>query len=107
MWLETIQIRTGGNQTEQIAEKITRMLDDLEQNGDSPDIVLFRHGSLPSDFNLHLSHRNRSSPPEKSQTGLQLAASLKELGLISHTIWVLEKNNGKKQHAKTVNQETT
>ncbi|MCP4752287.1 MAG: hypothetical protein GY866_15445 [Proteobacteria bacterium] len=92
-WLEIIHIRIGGNKFESLVEELTKMLSDLERNTDTPHFSFFRHSSLSSDFSLHLSHESETKPVGKSKTGLRLASTLREFGLVDHATWIMEKGD--------------
>ena len=92
-WLEVIHIRTGGNSTQKLVSGLTQMLTDLERETNTPQISLFRHSALPSEFSVHIHHQDGPLPLEKSSTGLRLVSFLRELGMINHTIWALEKES--------------
>ncbi len=89
-WLEVIQIRTAQNRSDSLVGELTAMLSDLRKKSDGPIGYLYRHAAIPTDFSLHLLHETGSGPPVKSKTGLLLSSVAKDIGMVNHTVWVLE-----------------
>lgn len=50
-------------------------------------IRVFRHEKLDSDICIILFHNEKKTRTGGSLLGLNLAAALKEVGLVNHTIW--------------------
>ncbi len=50
-------------------------------------IRVFRHEKLDSDICIVLFHNEKKTRTGGSLLGLNLAAALKEVGLVNHTIW--------------------
>ena len=52
------------------------------------DIITFYHRQgVMSDVAIHLSRKVDNSQAEPSATGLRIAASLRENGIVEHTVW--------------------
>jgi len=43
---------------------------------------------IDSDFSIHLFHDSKNVEKIGSPLGLRIASSLKEFGLVNHTIWI-------------------
>jgi len=87
-WIEIIKLRSAGK----APESLKGLLSDLTQKG-QPGLIetrLYRHASWETDWTMHL-HWD-SEQPEKNGTalGIRLSQSLKEFGLIDHSIWIEE-----------------
>ena len=88
-WLEVIKLRS--------AEKGSGMLDELFISISKADqrglvkIRTYRHAALDRDFSVHLYWKSKQPEPNGSALGLRLAQTLKEFGLIDHSVWIEEK----------------
>jgi hypothetical protein len=88
-WLEVIKLRS--------AEKDSRLLNELFRSMSKADqkglvtINTYRHAALDRDFSVHLHWESNQLEPHGSALGLRLAQTLKEFGLIDHSVWIEEK----------------
>ncbi len=95
-WLEIISLRSAGNGIGGDDEiELGETLFGSRKEEGLKKIRLYRHASLGRDISLHLFHEGSRDEVRKSELGLRLAASLKESGLVSHSLWVLEENRMK------------
>ena len=88
-WLEIIKLRASGN-SEDLRAQLLQSIADVNQQGGSVRINAYRHAALESDLSLHLHWQSERSDELGSTLGLQLARSLKEFGLIDHSLWIEE-----------------
>jgi len=96
-WLEIIKLRSSRNNTGAFKE-ILASVDELSQSG-LTEIRVYRHAVLESDLSLHLYWETKGPERDGSGLGLHLAQTLKDFGLLDHTIWIraqrtIKKNNG-------------
>ena len=83
--LEIIHLRSSRELSETLSNQIIMMIRAAENNNDS--IELFHRMGLESDVAIHINHSETSETTESSSLGLRLAASLKEYGMVEHTMW--------------------
>jgi hypothetical protein len=87
-WLEVIKLRS--------VQKDSALLDELLMPKNQPEqsglvsMKTYRHAALDSDLSLHLCWDSEPMQQNGSPLGLGLAQSLKEFGLVDHSIWVEE-----------------
>jgi hypothetical protein len=90
-WLEVIKLRS--------AEKGSGMLDELFMSVSKANqrglvkIKTFRHAALDGDLSVHLYWESKQPEQNGSALGLRLAQTLKEFGLIDHSVWIEEKGS--------------
>ncbi len=90
-WLEIINLRSAGNRNQvQRQTGLDQIRHCCGKNGGPKRIRLYRQASLSRDISIHLFFEDGERHIEKSETGLRLSASLKEYGLVNHSLWILE-----------------
>ena len=90
-WLEIINIRSSnlGNQVNDLCD-FKEGLHRFGKKTGLKEVRFYRHASLKSDVSIHLFFESNEKQADKSELGIRLIASLKELGLVNHSLWVLE-----------------
>ena len=91
-WLEIIEIRSVGSNQEILKSKMETLTREVPKEAEQ-GIRTFSHVTNSSDFSIHLFHDSRIVPAAESDLGLHIASSLKEYGLVNHSIW-MEMNPG-------------
>lgn len=77
---------TGGN-AEALANTMQDLMADVARSAGNDDIRVFHRENIETDICIVLFHNEEKLRIGGSPTGLRLAAALKELGLIYHTVW--------------------
>jgi len=88
-WLEIIKLRAADT-SEDLRRELLRSIADTGEGRDSVRITAYRHAALESDLSLHLRWESDRPDEQGSTLGLQLVQSLKELGLVDHSLWIEE-----------------
>lgn len=81
---EIIHVRLSAGMPQSLSEKIRKSI--------GPEIsadvfTIYQRDNLESDLAVHLHREESSTQCGPSQLGLHLASSLKEYGLVEHTVW--------------------
>ncbi|MEJ2194014.1 MAG: hypothetical protein P8X73_04045 [Ignavibacteriaceae bacterium] len=92
-WLEIIEIRTAGSNRELLASQLRSLRNELKKNADLKDVKIYRRAMLETDYCIHLFHSSKKVVIGCSPICSQLTQSLKDFGLVNHTVWI-EKSNG-------------
>ena len=82
--LEIIHLRLAGNGPENLIDII------CDSVGTVPGLTeakIYRHLKVQNDVAIHLCRKDGGSENDVSDTGLRLAALLKDFGMVSHSIW--------------------
>jgi len=88
-WLEIIKLRVAGD-GEGVRAVLLQSIAEVNQQKGSVRIRAYRHAGLESDLSLHLHWQSDRSDEPGSTLGLHLVRSLKEFGLIDHSLWIEE-----------------
>ena len=92
-WIEVIQIRASQNKTDLLLTTLVELIRKLREAHSDTIINLYRQQRLRTDYCLHLIHQSNETDPVKSGIGQILTATLREFGMVDHSVWVLEKVN--------------
>ncbi len=85
-WLEVIKLRAAGK-GERLLEKFVLSVDEASKNG-LVEMKTYYHAALETDLSLHLYWESEKLGQSGSAFGLRLAQSLKDFGLVDHSIWI-------------------
>jgi len=86
-WAEVIMVRLAGGSIEILDATLQDLINEVAIEAEHEAIRVFRHEKLDSDICIVLFHNGKKTRTGGSPLGLHLAAALKEVGLVSHTIW--------------------
>ena len=84
--LEIIELRTAAGNAETIEAYLGEWIRDSRQTARL--VKSYRHVSLETDFSIHLSYESTDATPVPATSGKQLAASLRDFGLVHRSVWV-------------------
>jgi len=87
-WLEIITLRSSDMGNRATVAEVSKLAAEEKGSDRSPGIKIYRHASLETDVSIHLIHESEQGDLRPSILGQQLAAALKELGLVNHSLWV-------------------
>ncbi|RJR48846.1 MAG: hypothetical protein C4576_07770 [Desulfobacteraceae bacterium] len=62
-----------------------------------PDIRVYRHSMVETDFSIHIYWETNGQHPKGTAFGQQLIYGLKDLGLLTHSVWVEKSPQGFKE----------
>ena len=86
-WIETIEIRANHNSKELLESQLREIMDEIKENGTGQTIRIFSKINLESDYLVLLEDESVQIAQEGSSLGHQLAASLKNFGMVNHSVW--------------------
>ncbi len=92
-WLEIIEIRAVGSNQVLLESRLQDLIDELNQETSLQAVKVYKHVLLQTDFSIHLFHDSQKEDVSCSPTCARLILSLKDFGLVNHTIWI-EKSSG-------------
>jgi hypothetical protein len=79
-----------GSNPETVKKQIHELLSDINKKENSWKISAYNRVMIESDFTIHLMHESDKVIKTGSELGLYLSASLKEFGMVNHSIWIQE-----------------
>lgn len=92
-WLEIIELRSYGNDNEQLESRLQNLIGQVRKRSEYPKIKIYVRQLIDSDMSIHLFHRSDEIGVGGSRLGLILVSALKSFGLVNHRIWV-ERHGG-------------
>jgi hypothetical protein len=90
-YLEIIELRSSNKDYENLSEKLTGFIDDLNKEYENYTVKLYRHLTVETDWSFHIQIQTEINFTSPSQLGLRIASALKEFGLVHHSVWSEEK----------------
>ena len=87
-WLEVIELRTVGSNREMLESHLQKLMHQRDEEANTQAIKVYSRVMVASDLSIHLAHDSRNAEPSGSSLGLRLASSLKEFGLVNHSVWI-------------------
>jgi len=92
-WLEIIVLRTTG-----MADQPIHLLKHVAGSSPAPGLKeasVCSHASIPGDFALTLLWETEKTKPWGSDLAIGLIQELKSLGLVDHSIWIIQQRRAK------------
>ena len=86
-WLEIIEFRSVGGNRELLESHLQELIQQVGKETQMQTIKTYRRVMLDTDLSIHLFHDSKNMEQGGSPLGLRLASSLKEFGLVNHSVW--------------------
>ena len=86
-WIEVVQLRAPEKNQSVLESRLKELVKGINRENGHGRIMVFRRTLIPMDYSIHLVHHDKAIENAGSPLGLQLAAALKEFGLVNHSIW--------------------
>lgn len=96
-WIEIINVRVAAATA---PSDLMRLFSDIRNNlsatrEQAAKVVIFRSGSVESDWAIHIHWETEESPAGRTALGIELADTFRPMSLVDHTIWIEEyRENG-------------
>ena len=87
-WLEIIELRTLDCNRGQLESEIQKLIGEMNREAKNRTVKAYLRAVIDTDFGIHLLHDSTEIEYGGSALGLSLASSLKEFGLVNHSIWI-------------------
>jgi hypothetical protein len=87
-WVEIITVRTVGSAERKKALEVLEQMEAPKVAEEPLNIRIYLNTVLETDFSIHIHWSAETMHQCKSPLGLQLAQTLKDVGLTNHTVWV-------------------
>jgi hypothetical protein len=88
IFLEIIEFRSSCTDCKKLKSLIYDLIDEIGKEANKMGLTAYSHISVDTDFSIHLHHDAKMMMREGSELGLRLVATLKEFGLVNHSIWI-------------------
>jgi hypothetical protein len=86
--VEVITLRSLEKTNIESMDELFRQVLKSRISGLTPEVRIYRHSMVETDFSIHIYGETRERHPEGTPLGQQLTDGLKGLGLLNHTVWV-------------------
>ena len=86
-WLEMIELRAIGSNRELLESHLQELIHQANEETNAQAIKVYSRVLIHSDVSIHLVHNSPNVEQSGSPLGLRLASSLKEFGLVNHSVW--------------------
>ena len=90
-WLEIIELRSVNHDSGTLEKDLIRLMNKMDCEGKPQTFKVYKHGTVETDFSIHLHYDTEQAETSGSKSGLCLVSALKEFGLVNHSIWVERK----------------
>ena len=87
-WIEIITLRSLVKENRQLVDELLRQLFQQKESELTASIRVYHHPAVETDLSIHILWETKAKHPSKSPLGQQLSYALKELGLLSYSIWL-------------------
>ncbi len=87
-WLEIIELRTVGSNRKLLESQLQKLINEVEKETKKRTIKAYGRVMIDTDFSIHLHHDSKEANFNGSSLGLQLVSTLKEFGLVNHSVWI-------------------
>jgi hypothetical protein len=83
--LEVIHLRLAGTGPAGLGDEVLRA---VAGRAAPRTARVFRHATVPGDLVIHLQDQPQGGAGRPTALGVQLAAALREHGMVEHTVWI-------------------
>ena len=87
-WMEIITLRSLAKTNKQLVDELLHQLFQQKASGLDASIRVYHHPTVETDVSIHILWETQAQHTGKSPLSQQLTYALKELGLLSYSIWV-------------------
>lgn len=91
-WVEIITLRSPTNIHTQFVDELLKEIRESGSPTDTQDhsveIRVYHHSVVETDASIHIYWNSEPGSPYKSPLGLRFSSSLKQFGLLNHSVWV-------------------
>ncbi len=87
-WLEIIEFRSADGNGEKLEPMLNNLINEVDKETKKQGIIAYSRVMIDNNFSIHLTHDTIKVDSSGSQLGLCIVSSLKEFGLVNHSVWV-------------------
>lgn len=84
-WLEIIEIRSSGSNLDLLELQLQDLIKEFNRD---TKVKLYKHIELETDLSIHFLHYSKKSYSKCRPISAQLIQSIKEFGIVNHTVWI-------------------
>ena len=87
-WVEIITLRSPSNINTRIVDELLRQIGGSDAPKHLVQIKTYHHSVVETDLSIHIHWDSEPGSQSKSPLGLKLSYALRNMGLLSHSVWV-------------------
>ena len=87
-WVEIITLRSPATISTQFVDELLKQVVSSETPEHLIEIGIYHHSVVETDLSIHIYWKSEPGEQHKSPLGLKFSHALKNLGLVSHSVWV-------------------
>jgi len=91
-WLEIVELRKGSHKDQELQNVFRQLVKELRFSSEYPKIKVYHNYAVDCDYSIHLVHDQVQPDSCGSELGMRIASILKTFGLVSHNVWLEQKN---------------
>jgi hypothetical protein len=92
-WLEIIELRKGSYKDQELQNVFKQLVKELRFSSEYHKIKVYHNYDVDCDYSIHLAYDQVQPDACGSELGMRIASILKTFGLVSHNVWIEQKNN--------------
>ncbi len=87
-WLEIIELRSVDRDRVLNELDLISLVDEADPGSKLQESKLYVHGTVETDMSVNLIYDSENVDTRGSPLGLRLTSTLREFGLVNHSVWV-------------------
>lgn len=87
-WLEIIELRSVDRDRVLNELDLMSLVDEADPGSKLQESKLYVHGTVETDMSVNLIYDSENVDTRGSPLGLRLTSTLREFGLVNHSVWV-------------------
>jgi hypothetical protein len=86
--LEIIELRTVDSHQHNSGSNLKKIIEEIHDTANKHLLKIYTRYAVESDLSIHILHSSKKIDHTGSPFGIQLAHTLKEFGLVNHSVWI-------------------
>jgi hypothetical protein len=87
-WLEIIELRTMDSNRHHSGSNLKKIIEEIHDTADKHPLKIYTRHAVEGDLSIHILHSSGEIDRTGSPFGIQLVSTLKEFGLVNHSVWI-------------------
>ena len=89
--LEIIEICSASTKTKVLKQKMTILYDEIRTENPNCTVTVYMNSLVNTTFSMHLLYKSDNPDGHQSAIGELIAASLREHGIVNHSVWIQQR----------------
>lgn len=97
-WMEIIRLRTQPDVEKSVIEWLNGLTRNIKDTPGLSEAKVYCHVAVSGDVGFHIRWSKPMGTTSESEIGLMVAETLKKYGILDHTVWLVQGNNGQNKY---------